>query len=151
MPVYKDNAANRKLDRVGKTYGYSGPRQVAAPKATGAAAPKEKAAPKAKAEPKAKAAATNISDINNYLKAVKDDDKKGMLKYRKSFNTDKKAKPIIEYLKTIDSTFEFDLWWNDDGRNNKELSKTPQKHLERTLKDLVFYTLGAGSGKYFKS
>ena len=43
MPVYKDNAANRKLDRVGKTYGYSGPRQVAAPKATGGAeAPKAK-------------------------------------------------------------------------------------------------------------
>ena len=39
MPVYKDNAANRKLDRVGKTYGY---------KATGGVAPKAKAAPSAK-------------------------------------------------------------------------------------------------------
>jgi|TARA_B110000285_G_scaffold131268_1_gene147430 hypothetical protein len=50
MPVYKDNAANRKLDRVGKTYGYKATGGVA-PKATGgAAAPKATggAAPKAK-------------------------------------------------------------------------------------------------------
>ena len=42
MPVYKDNAANRKLDRVGKTYGY---------KATGGVAPKAKAAKHPPGEP----------------------------------------------------------------------------------------------------
>ena len=46
MPTYKDNAANRKLDRVGKTYGYSGPGGQA-PKASGGGA----AAPKVEAQP----------------------------------------------------------------------------------------------------
>ena len=52
MPVYKDTAANRKLDRVGKTYGYSGPRKATAPKATGGAAAPKASSPQPVAPPR---------------------------------------------------------------------------------------------------